>query len=261
MGRHHTMNRKHFRIRRRIAGALTAIAMVASIMGAPAHANFGPSMGHGIGYGFVYGKIRGDFMDARPVTGLYLGMDYESPEMFAMVEASAALSNCDRAKSVTMAIGGGVRLAKIGVAAATRKSSACAVNDPKFPGYSVYSKEASYNTASFPVYLRLHPLDTQTVLATIDAYYGFATKGSGRVWAIAPTSRHSETTAQTNGGNSGYRAELLFRLGAESNQAVMIDYRIDKGKMDQTKPVPNGTTGLPIGFTNRLLMIGYHTLF
>lgn len=233
--------------------------------------NFGDSLGYGLGMGLARSSFEGDFLKQESIYGLQLGFDYENNDMFATVEIVGAMSSASRMNDITMAIGGGYRWAKLGIGAITRKCRGRAeATSPRFPSV-VALGETSYDTSSFPLYLRIHPLDTHYVLGTIDAYYGLGTKGKASSYFIDNSGNHyaNETEIKPSGGNYGYRGSMLFRLGEDSNQAIMVDYRIDKGKAG-SKPAPasgavsspiGSTIGIPVGFTNRIFIISYVTLY
>lgn len=243
-----------------IAGGL----MLSALFTLPVKAfeGFGNTLGYGLGMGLVRSSFEGDFLKHESIYGLQLGLDYETNSLFAIVDVIGSMGSGSRMDDITMAIGGGFRWAKLGIGAITRKCRGPSIDSPRFPSVTALGL-TNYDTSSFPLYLRIHPLDTRYVLGTIDAYYGLDTQGKASINLIDNSGNNysNETEIKSTGGNYGYRGALIFRLGVESNQVIMVDYRIDKGRTDPSKPVSSGLAGMAIGFTNRILNVSYSALF
>ncbi len=189
--------------------------------------------GYGLGLGGGVSRVSGDFMLAKHLTDVSIGMDIEHANSFFVWRAITDKDN--KASNLQMMIGGGARYAKIGVGFVFETIDAPPAVPTGFLAAPDPTRETSIDVKTYPVYVRLHPWIGDNFIVTLDGYYGFGSTGTMKVPLYFLPGGDIETQPQRAGGLRGSDAKLQWWPWGHKGASFRLEVAQDEGRMDRAQ--------------------------
>lgn len=198
--------------------AIVIAASLAASTAAHAQQNINISSGFGLTVGAAHTSGYGQEPDDKVLLGLNADLEWDSG--YVVIGATYGDSGCGRLSFADIAAGFGIPWVKAGIGMITRNLKGCG-DDP------AGSLNPDYSIDGYTANVRLHPLITARVVATLDGYFAFSTSGE----AATITDNGGVTYVPQEAGDAyGGRAALLFNMldaAGRARAAWLLEYRYD----------------------------------
>jgi hypothetical protein len=186
---------------------------------------------YGLGLGGGVSQLSGDFFVSKRLTSVAMGMEFERDSSYFVWRAITDKDNY--ASTMQIAIGGGYRYAKLGVGFISQKINSPASVPSGFLAVPDPSRSANVHLSTWPVYLRLHPLLTNSFTITLDGYHGYGSTGTMKIPLYFFSGGDIETLPQRAGGLRGSSVSLQWWPWSRKGASFRLDVRQDEGRMDR----------------------------